>query len=236
MFATLSQHPWLLGILCGSPIFALLIIRLWSAFGASASENSRNVSALLYWCGLIVLAGGMGVLLTQGAAVLLTQSLIIPRALVIICCLPIIGLFASSIFNKVGGVPAGQTIYEWIFFSVCLICLPGIITLIWRHFGTAFIISEIFTVPISELARFYLPVFVLFWTPIFCFLNVFAYGMGGEMLGPSSTILESISMTIKPLSQYESCVLISLRCSLGLTALVLVLCETFRMIALVITR
>jgi hypothetical protein len=232
---TALQHPWLLGILCGSPVLTLLLIRLWSIFGAPPSGNPSGL-ALFYWCGLIVLASGTGMLLTQGAAVLLNQSLVIPRFVVIICCLPILVLFVFSLFNKVGGLPNGRTIYEWILFIICLICLPILFTLIWRQYGSTFTIGETLTVSIDELARFYVPWFVFFWSLIFSVLNVVAYGMGGEMLHPASTISEAIVIILKPLLQYETCVLISLRSSLGLTAIVLVLCETFRMLTLFIRR
>jgi hypothetical protein len=114
--------------------------------------------------------------------------------------------------------------------------LPILFTLIWRQYGSTFTIGETLTVSIDELARFYVPWFVFFWSLIFSVLNVVAYGMGGEMLHPASTISEAIVIILKPLLQYETCVLISLRSSLGLTAIVLVLCETFRMLTLFIRR
>lgn len=235
MLVSISQHPWLFGILCLLPQ-GLVIAMARSGLNASGAK-AENL-AILYLASLALLSFSVGCFLFAGICILFEQHIVIPRMLAILCSVPSFTLFVSTVLNlllrrKVGSPPS-QRFNGWIASFACWICAPAVINFLWNTLATQPVANETFRVSLAELCKTYIPWFLFFWTPQFWFLTFFAWGMGGEMLRFESTLTDSISTIWRPLAQYPEIIRICLKNSLGLTAGVLVIWETLRCCSFVI--
>ncbi len=229
MLSAITQHPWLLGSLSCMPILALFAIGLWTVTGPDRCETSPASLDFVYWLCLVLLAGCAGSILALIASALMQQNLVVSRFLIILCSLPGLTLFIFKIFDRKYDATQAHALYEWLYLIGCWIVLPLLIVPIWSANFTS---DPKFLISVGSLSRQYLPWFVLFWTSIFSFLSIFAFGMGGEMLYPATTFADGLKSLLRPLLQFGDCLLIAFRSSFGLTSLVIVVGESIQTIAL----